>query len=208
MGLLSAKREAKTGPRGTSATSPDDKAHGMGGLRRAVLAFLLASLASACTGMAPSTPVTRSAPICAGGADLGRTSVLLRTAWRADQKDPEGRRALAMQAMARAMTSMPCIRSLTLGAPSGATETRVEITLREFGPELILSVPVIWTSRSHVDASIRVTDLRSGRVLFAASEDRREGGAFAIRPLGAVGGTFEAMLAEWFIGGHPDQPDA
>lgn len=208
MSLHSAHRKAKTGPRKTSATSTDGKAHGMGGLRRTVLAFLLASLASACSGIAPSTPVSTSAPICAGGAELGRTSVQLHTEWRTDQKDPAGRRALAMQAMARAMASVPCIRSLTHGAPSSATETQVKITLREFGPELILSVPVIWTSRTHVDASIRVTDLRNGRVLFTASDDRREGGAFAIRPLGAVGDTFEAMIADWFIGANPGPPDA
>lgn len=135
-------------------------------------------------------------PICGPGVELGETQVLLKTDWRPDQKAPEQRAAMALDVVNAVFEELPCGR-LVQDSPLNGVETIVEITVREFGPQLILSVPVLWSTYTDVDASIRVIDARSGELLFSAQERRQKGGAFALKSLSAVPETFEAMLVDW-----------
>ena len=139
-----------------------------------------------------------SSPICAPGVDLGGTRVLLKTEWRDDQKEPIKREHMAQNVVRSVFQDLPCGRYVAEDdVDEGTIDTLVEITLREFGPELVLSVPVIWSTNTDVDATIRVTDVGSGGLRFAASERRKEGGAFSVKSLSDVPATFENLLTEW-----------
>ncbi|MEM9495587.1 MAG: hypothetical protein AAGA09_06250 [Pseudomonadota bacterium] len=139
-----------------------------------------------------------SAPICAPGVDLGATRVLLTTDWRSDQKAPIERERMARDIIRAVFQDLPCGRYARDDAGGkNAVDTLVEITLREFGPELVLSVPVLWSTNTDVDATIRVTDVGSGGLRFAASERRKEGGAFAVKSLSDVPATFKNLLTDW-----------
>ena len=117
-----------------------------------------------------------SAPICAPGVDLGATQVLLKTEWRDDQKEPIKRERMAQNVVRSVFQGFPCGRYVAQDDVDESTiDTLVEITLREFGPELVLSVPVLWSTNTDVDATIRVTDAGSGELRFAASERRKVG---------------------------------
>ncbi|MEM8634537.1 MAG: hypothetical protein AAGF33_06130 [Pseudomonadota bacterium] len=124
--------------------------------------------------------------------------MLLKTEWRSDQKEPVERAHMAKGVIRKVFQDFPCGRYVEEDTISnGAAETIIEITLREFGPELVFSVPVIWSSNTDVDATIMVTDVGSGRSRFSASERRRDGGAFAIKSLSDVPATFESLLIDW-----------
>lgn len=134
-----------------------------------------------------------SAPICAPGVDLGATRVLLKTDWRSDQKEAIERERMAIDVIRAVFRNRPCGRHVE----EDDADTLVEITLREFGPQLVASVPVLWSSNTDVEATIRDTDANSGRLSFAASERRKEGGAFALKSLSDVPATFENLLTDW-----------
>lgn len=139
-----------------------------------------------------------SKPICAAGTDLGATRVLLKTEWRSDQKEPIERERMATDVIRAVFRDLPCGHLVEeQNTDAGAVDTRIEVTLREFGPELVLSIPVLWSSNTDVDATIRVTDVASGGLRFAISERRKEGGAFAVKSLSDVPATFESLLMDW-----------
>ena len=154
---------------------------------------------SACTSLRTDANLeTGSIPICAPGVDLADTFVLLKTDWRPDQKKPTERERMAREVLQAVFAELPCGRHVPVNdAGRHRVDTLVEITLREFGPELVLSVPVLWSTNTDVDATIRITDARSGEIVFSASERRKEGGAFAVKSLSDVPGTFEGLLKEW-----------
>ena len=172
-------------------------------------AFLLAVFAGlgGCASLRTDSNIkVGSAPICAPGVDLGATRVLLKTDWRSDQKEPIERERMARDVMRAVFQDLPCghyVRDDDVG--KNTVDTLVEVTLREFGPELILSVPVLWSSNTDVDATIRVTDVGSGELRFAASERRQEGGAFAVKSLSDVPATFENLLTDWIGEDDGDQ---
>ncbi|MEM8986166.1 MAG: hypothetical protein AAGC95_05530 [Pseudomonadota bacterium] len=142
-----------------------------------------------------------STPVCAEGVDLGAIYVTLVTDWRANQKAPEERKQMAEDVVNKALQELPCGDYKGFErAVAHTADTLIEITVREFGPELILSAPVLWSTNTDVDATIRVINARTRAEIFAASQRRKDGGAFAIKSLSAVPATFEDMLREWLVG--------
>ena len=83
------------------------------------------------------------------------------------------------------------------GGDVSSVDTIIEVTLREFGPHLVISVPVLWSTYTDIDASIRVVDVASTTSLFSASERRKEGGAFAAKSLSDVPAAFRQLLEHW-----------
>lgn len=175
--------------------------------RAAILIAVFASLGGCASLRAAGYIEVGSAPICAPGVDLGATRVLLTTDWRSDQKEPIERERMARDVIRAVFQDLPCGRYVGVeDAGKNTVDTLIEITLREFGPELVLSAPVLWSSSTDIDATIRVTDVVSGRLRFAASERRKEGGAFAVRSLSDVPATFESLLTDWIGKGSALNP--
>ncbi|MEM0906675.1 MAG: hypothetical protein AAGJ94_04870 [Pseudomonadota bacterium] len=167
-------------------------------IKAALLITVCAGLAG-CTGLRTDGGIeVGSAPVCAPGVDLGATRVVLKTDWRSDQKEPAERERIAQDVIRAVFQDLPCGRYVEDGGAGETTiDTLVEITLREFGPELVLTVPALWSTNTDVDATIRVIDKGSGALRFAASERRKEGGAFSVKSLADVPATFEDLLKDW-----------
>ncbi len=145
--------------------------------------------------------LTGRAPVCTGSIDLGTIYITLVTDWRSDQKAPQKRKQMAEEVIDKVFRSLPCGDYMGLHNPAGPeADTFVEITLREFGPEFIISAPVLWSMNTDVDATIRIVDMRTNVETFAASQRHKNGGAFSVRPLSAVPAAFESMLNTWLIG--------
>jgi hypothetical protein len=79
-------------------------------------------------------------------------------------------------------------------------DTVVEIEVREFGPQLTLSFPVLISGHTDVDFSMVVSDAQSGEVTLNVSEHRKNGGPFVVRSLQAVPSTFEEALRSILYG--------
>jgi hypothetical protein len=76
--------------------------------RLAFISVLLAASACASSSPPPLTiPATQTA-VCAPGVSLGKVTVAPLTRWRADQKEPELREAIAMKAINTAFAGTPC----------------------------------------------------------------------------------------------------
>ena len=143
-------------------------------------------------------------PLCAAnGAALGVVAVLPETAWRADQKEPALRVAMAERAIARAFQKLSCgslaapggVRAFerwsdrpeeeTLRALAGAgVETVVLLRIEELTPRIgvTFSLPLLWTGASEADFRIRVIHLPSRTVRLDARIQRATGGPFQLRP--------------------------
>jgi hypothetical protein len=170
-----------------------------------VIVSILALVVSGCaTTLVQATPKTSSPPLCAAGVDLGAATVTLATAWRPDQKEPQERARLAREAITNAFGRLRCGRFA--GFDAAAADTDVRIVLREFGPQLLISLPVLWTLHADVDYTMTVTQRSSGAVILDWTERRTFGGPFVLQGMDAVRRTFEAALHDVLDG--PSQADS
>ncbi len=169
-----------------------------------------ASLGLACGLAACSTthvdpPVDEtSAVLCRPGVDLGRVAVAVGFDWRPDQKAPADREAMATVVVEDAFKDLRCGDVVRVGTPDPALQTDVEtvvtIVVREFGPELILSAPILWSSNTHVDVSLTARRADTRTVTFAAIQVRKTGGPFAVRSLADVPATLDQALTSLIYG--------
>ena len=172
-------------------------------LKHAMLVLFAAGTISACS----STEIDRSSdfgspPLCAQGVDLGNVAILVSTDWRPDQKEPAGRERMIHETLLETFAGVECGTFVGIGEISATSaDTLVEIKVREFGPQLTLSFPVLISGNTDVDFSMVVTDAQSGEVILNVSEHRRSGGPFIVRSLQAVPSTFEEALRSILHGG-------
>lgn len=172
---------------------------------RSLAVPLLAALLAGCGTTTTNAYVAAGAtPLCASsGAALGVVAVLPETAWRADQKEPELRVAMAERAIAHAFEKLSCGSLAAPGgvhafatwsnAPEEATlraladagvETAVLLRIEELTPRIgiTFSLPLLWTGASAADFRIRVVHLPSRTVRLDARIQRATGGPFQLRP--------------------------
>lgn len=181
----------------------------IGGLNAALAAcacVVALALAGCQATQVSATSQVGEPPLCAPGVDLGEVSVALSFRWRPDQKEPREREQMARQAIAKVFGTLRCGRfggfvPPDAGVPSGAAGTRVELVVRELGPELLISLPALWSVNADVDYAVTATDLASGKVRLRRSERRRYGGAFRVQGMDAVAQTFEQALEDLVHGG-------
>jgi len=183
----------------------------IGGLRVALAAGACA--VAVILGGCEATQVSASSqvgepPLCAPGVELGEVTVALSFRWRPDQKEPREREQLARQAIAKVFGPLRCGRFAgyvppDAGFPAGAAGTRVELVVRELGPELLISLPALWSVNADVDYAVTATDLSSGKVRLRRAERRRFGGAFRVQGMDMVAQTFEQALEDLVHGGAP-----
>lgn len=169
------------------------------------VAFVALALAvSACSTVEIDETVAAGAPpLCAAGRDLGKVAVIAETGWRADQKEPAVREAMAERAIALAFAALPCGRVVAVtpiaAAPQRtdtAADTLVRVRLEELGPLVILSIPVLWRVSSDVKLHLTATETASGATLLDVDHHRTVGGPFTLRPASWAESELEIALRD------------
>jgi hypothetical protein len=100
------------------------------------LVALALAVAACSTVDIDETVAAGAPPLCAAGRDLGKVAVIAETGWRADQKEPAVREAMAERAIALAFAALPCGRLVAItpiaAAPQhtdAAADTLVRVRL-------------------------------------------------------------------------------
>ncbi len=185
-------------------------------MRNLIAGLLLACLMTAgCTTLsATSSPLVGSPPVCSGDNAIGRTIILPLTHWRADQKDVPSREAYAVEAIRAQASALTCASSVevaSIGPDTGAPErieaartsgfdSAIAITVRELGPQIELSFPVLVRGASDVDFNVRVVSLADNSTLLHFDQRRRVTSDFQLRRAGLVERQFELALQGAFGG--------
>lgn len=182
---------------------------------RLFVSFLAMLASAACASSPPPVDVpAKQAPVCAPGASLGKVVVAPLTRWRADQKEPELREAIAMKAIEAAVPGMPCatgVKVLPIApdvssaarlaeARSDGAETAILIHIEELGPIAILSFPALWSTWSDVKFTLDVVDVVTGSVRRSIPHHRQKGGAFEMRGLEPLQAEMEQALKDVILG--------
>jgi hypothetical protein len=175
----------------------------------------LAALAGCTTVDMHNDKLSGTPPLCRPGVQLGKVAVAPLTHWRADQKEPPVREAIAEAAMRDAFAGLPCATSVEYlkirsdsqaqtsvdEAKASGASALVSITVHELGPIFVLSFPALWSGWSDVVFDIDAVDLPSGAQRFSVSRGRRVGGAFEVRGLWPLQGEFSKALQPLLTGG-------
>lgn len=183
-------------------------------MRAALVAALLVALPGCATAQQTSAPVTAGSPLCAPGVSLGKVVIAPLTRWRADQKEPQVREAIAEKAIAAVAPSLSCAASIEVlsiaadaqsaerlaAAKAGGAETALLIRINELGPVTIISFPALWSTYSDVQFTLDAIDVQTGETLRSISHQRRKGGAFEVRGLDPLQGEMEQALKDVFLG--------
>lgn len=174
-------------------------------------AVLLMLAATACASAPPGAqdlPV--QAAVCAPGVSLGKVVIAPLTRWRADQKEPEVREAIAMRAIEAVLPAMPCATGVDVlpiapdassaarlsEARSDGAETAILIHIEELGPIAILSFPALWSTWSDAKFTLDVVDTATGVVRRSIPHRRQKGGAFELRGLEPLQAEMEQALKD------------
>ncbi len=165
----------------------------------AALAFLALLAGCATTTTSPSgTPLRQ--PLCTADGPRVKVALFWMPRWRADQKEPALREALAKQGIEQFIARHGCLDAtaprrlpgdggvpsnaalLRLAAAGGAHADRVVlVTVRELGPRLVIGLPVLVEGGTEVVVDVRVLDPSTSSVLADASTRWRNGGAFVVK---------------------------
>lgn len=154
--------------------------------------------------------------IC-NGNNLGTVTVLPEAAWRADQKEPEKREAMALAEIKSVFASIPCAHVPESGGvrdfaewssiPEAAllerfalegVDTLIIIRMEELGPQISLtfSLPFLWSGANEADFRVTALSTKTGTVLNDMRIKRMTGGPFNIRPAEWSGAELRAALSE------------
>jgi hypothetical protein len=182
----------------------------------AIIALLAAS---ACASSSPpplTIPATQTA-VCAPGESLGKVTVAPLTRWRADQKEPEVREAIAMKAINTAFAGTPCAAGATVlpiatddtsvarlaQARMEGANTAILVRIDELGPIAVVSFPALWSTWSDVQFTLDVVDVATGNVVRSIPHRRQKGGAFEMRGLEPLQAEMEIALRDVLLGDTP-----
>jgi hypothetical protein len=185
--------------------------------RLAFISVLLAASACASSSPPPLTiPATQTA-VCAPCVSLGKVTVAPLTRWRADQKEPEVREAIAMKAINTAFAGTPCAAGATVlpiatddtsvarlaQARMEGANTAILVRIDELGPIAVVSFPALWSTWSDVQFTLDVVDVATGNVVRSIPHRRQKGGAFEMRGLEPLQAEMEIALRDVLLGDTP-----
>lgn len=176
------------------------------------------AVAGCATSSPPPVEIPPAQPaLCAPGVSLGKVMVAPLTRWRADQKEPELREAIAVKAIEAVLPAMPCATSVQVKpvlpdaqAVARLSEARrdgmksiVLIRIDELGPIAILSFPALWSTWSDVSFTLDVVDTATGDTLRSIPHRRQKGGAYEVRGLEPLQAEMEQALKDVILGAAP-----
>ncbi len=143
---------------------------------------------------------------------LGTVAVLPEMQWRPDQKEPEARQKIAEAAIQATFRSFSCgkiaeIRpvgpwsclprgKVLADAAAKGIDTLVFIQVEELGPQLFISIPVLWSTFSDVKLRLRAVRTRTAETVLDLVHRRIVGGPFALRGVGPLQEEMESALRD------------
>ena len=183
-------------------------------MRAAFVAVLLVTLQGCATAQQSPVPATGASPLCAPGVSLGKVVIAPLTRWRADQKEPQVREAIAQKAIEAVAPALSCAASVEVlsisadaqaaesiaSAKAGGAQTALLIRINELGPVTIISFPALWSTYSDVQFTLDAIDVTTGETLRSIPHQRRKGGAFEVRGLDPLQGEMEQALKDVILG--------
>lgn len=182
-------------------------------IRCMTFAAALLATAACSTAKVDDTANAGLPPLCKPGVSLGKVAVVPLTHWRADQKEPAVREAIAQAAINKAFKQVPCAQSVSVSAikpdtdgetalaaarASGA-DTAVQVRIEELGPIALISIPAVWSTWSDVKFNLKAVHLGSGETLLDIARHRKVGGAFNVRGLAPLQGELETGLRDLIL---------
>jgi len=134
--------------------------------------------------------------------DLGKTAVLLETAWRIDQKEPLLRQQMALEETKKAFINFPCgtivspddikkynfstitDEAILKNFSKQGIDSLVILRIEELTPrlEFTFSIPFLWNGSNEADFRIKVVSVKTGLIHTDMRVKRITGGPFNIRP--------------------------
>lgn len=185
---------------------------------RLVVVTLSLVAATGCASAPPNAETfAAQAPLCGPGVSLGKVVIAPLTRWRADQKEPPVREAIALKAIEAVAPAISCATSASVlsvaadAAAAGAlatakaegAQTALLVRIDELGPIATLSFPAVWSTWSDVKFTLDAVDLASGQAVRSIPHRRQKGGAFEVRGLDPLQGEMEQALKDVILGAAP-----
>ncbi|MDD2700976.1 MAG: hypothetical protein PHH36_07015 [Sideroxydans sp.] len=182
---------------------------------RLLAAIAWMSFACALTGCATTTIETSGSrlqnPLCIEGAASLPVSIYWYPQWRADQKEPPLREALAQKGIERFIGRHACLtvkelKRLPAGAETDSDQTLlqqarqagadhvVRIVVRELGPKLQIGIPVILKGGTEVVIEVRVLNAATAGALADMRTHWARGGTFIVKGLWTLEEDMSAAL--------------
>lgn len=175
-----------------------------------ILPFIVAGCAST-TVEITGTPLQQ--PLCRPQDAPRSVAVYWQPRWRADQKEPAVREALARRGIEQFLAQSRCLVTAELtrlpddtGIPSDQELVRraakapqpvdrlIHIVVRELGPRLLIGLPVIVEGGTEVVVEVRVLNAATSASLADTRTQWRHGGTFVIKGIGSLDSDLSAAL--------------
>lgn len=181
---------------------------------RVIIVAVAIAAASCATAPPPVDAPPAQAALCSPGVSLGKVVIVPLARWRADQKEPEVREAIAMRAIEAVAPTITCAESVKVmpialesqaearlvQARLDSANTAILIHIDELGPIAVLSFPTLWSTWSDVKFTLDAVDVASGQAARSIPHHRREGGAYEARGLDPLQGEMERALKDVILG--------
>jgi hypothetical protein len=178
-----------------------------------LLSVLLLATACATTSV-DTTGTALQHPLCTQAGPKVSVALYWTPQWRADQKEPAVREALAQRGIEQFISHHSCLTVTELrrvpsesGIPSDADlmqqasgvspppERVVLVVLRELGPRLLIGLPVLVEGGTEVVIEVRVLDPSTSEVLADTRTQWRNGGTFVVKGIKSLDRDLDAALS-------------
>ncbi len=185
-------------------------------IRPAFAAALLGLLVAGCATTTVQTSGTALRhPMCRADGIKPTAALYWMPQWRADQKEPQVREALAERGVVRFVAQQACLHitdaqrlageggsvpdnAELLGRASEARpvpELAVLVVVRELGPRLLIGLPTLVEGGTEVVIDVRLLRLSTAEMLLDSRIQWRNGGAFVIKGIGSLDTDLAAALS-------------
>ncbi|HRD83788.1 MAG TPA: hypothetical protein PLF63_01310 [Rubrivivax sp.] len=188
----------------------------------ALIGLLLAGCATT-TVQSSGTPLQQ--PLCRADGVRPTAALYWMPQWRADQKEPQAREALARRGVERFVAQQPCLDitgAQRLAGDSGgvpdnaellgragevrpAPELALLVVVRELGPRLLIGLPVLVEGGTEVLIDVRLLRLSTAEVLLDSRTRWRNGGTLVIKGIGSLDADLAAALSSVLVP-QPSKP--
>lgn len=176
-------------------------------VRSALASAFIGLLLSGCaTTTVQSSGTALRQPLCRADGIKPTAVLYWMPRWRADQKEPQVREALAQRGVERFVAQQPCLDitgAQRLAGDSGgvpdnaellgragearpAPELALLVVVRELGPRLLIGLPALVEGGTEVVIEVRVLRLSNAEVLMDGRTQWRNGGTFVIKGIGSL----------------------